>query len=262
MKLNDLKHWKTLWQIFKPKPKSFFKYHAINENLIKILVNNTLWAGAASELNDPYDCDFDMSQDFFKNKIIDKLSFKDMGISSVSNNDEKMFLDGLSSAFNEEQLKTFQQLTIEDLGVCCFSSKLNLELMWSHYANSGKGVCLEFDFNTSPEFLKKIIPINYSNKSILVNEDIDRVKAFFKKRKAWSYENEWRILNEVGAFSFNKKELIGITFGPRVSKEDFILVLETLKKYDHLATLSKCIYTKSGIEIKQILNPKEYLDKL
>lgn len=259
MKLKDIKHWKTLWQIFKPKPKSFFKYHAINENLIKILVNNTLWAGSASDLNDPYDCDFEMSHEFFKKTFIDKMSFKGVGENNERSEDEKWFWDGLASVFTTEQIKTFQKFSLKFLGVCCFSSENKSELMWSHYANSGKGVCLEFNFKSNPELLKKIVPVRYSNKSILVNEEIDRVKAFFKKRKAWSYEKEWRILNDVGTFHFNKEELIGVTFGPRVDRDDFTLVVETLAKYERLAKISMCIYNKSGIEIKQILDPKEYL---
>ena len=35
---------------------------------------------------------------------------------------------------------------IEGLGICCFSRTVDNYLLWSHYADSHKGVCLGFDF--------------------------------------------------------------------------------------------------------------------
>ncbi len=35
------------------------------------------------------------------------------------------------------------------IGVICFSSNYDNILMWSHYANNHKGICIEFDLNDS-----------------------------------------------------------------------------------------------------------------
>jgi hypothetical protein len=35
--------------------------------------------------------------------------------------------------------------TFKNIGICSFSSKPDIILMWSHYANGNSGFCLEFD---------------------------------------------------------------------------------------------------------------------
>lgn len=256
----NLRRVKTLWQIFKPKPKALYKYHRINRNLIKLLKNQSFWAGSASNLNDPYDCDFEMSKDFFKKRFIDKL-FSGEEYKSISEADKKSFLDGLGDAFTEEQIKTFQQFTLRFVGVCCFSSEPNSELMWSHYADSANGVCLEFDFKQNEEIRKKLIPVRYSNKIIHVKNDIDRFKAFIKKRKAWSYEKEWRIIENVGVIPFNKTALVRVIFGPRVKKECYSLILKALAKYGYTPIIAQCQYKKGGIEIIEAMDTKRFIEQ-
>jgi hypothetical protein len=257
--LQNLKHFRTLWQIIKPKPKSLYKYHSINRNLIRLLINNSLWAGSASNLNDPYDCDFEMSRDFFKTKFVDKL-FSGDEYKSIPDTDKKWFLDGLSSAFTKDQMKTFQQFSRKFIGICCFSSKPDSELMWSHYADSGKGICLEFNFSTNDKIKKKLIPLRYSNKAILAKNDVDVSKALIKKRKAWSYENEWRLIEDVGLIPFKREELVRVIFGPKVHKECYKLVLKALAKNGYTPILSICVYTKNGLVIKEIMDTKKFLN--
>jgi len=99
--------------------------------------------------------------------------------------------EALLLAIDESHLKAFQSSYRSDLGVCCFTTDPLHELMWSHYADSGKGVWLEFRFKNNPEIWKKNIPVSYSNKRISVNNEIDRFKALFRKRTSWRYEKEW-----------------------------------------------------------------------
>lgn len=257
--LTNLLHIRTFWQIFKPKPKALYKYHTINRNLIKLLVNNSLWAGSASNLNDPYDCDFEFDRAFFKEKIVDKL-LSGKEFNSIKEEDKKWFLDGLSSAFTKEQIKTFQQYSLKFIGICCFSSRPDSELMWSHYADSAKGVCLEFNFSNNDKIKKKLIPVRYSNRTIKVKNEFDRSKALIKKRKIWSYENEWRLIEDVGTIPFEKRELVRVIFGPRVKKDCFTFVLKTLTKHGYTPIISQCQYNKGGLEIKEIMDTKKFLE--
>ncbi|MEB2780012.1 DUF2971 domain-containing protein [Algoriphagus sp. C2-6-M1] len=260
MIFKNIKHLRTFWQILKPKPKALYKYHSINRNLIKLLRNNSLWAGSASNLNDPYDCDFEMSREFLKETIFDKLSIAENGRDPKSPNNEDWFWDGLASVLNEEQIKTFQRFSRQSIGICSFSSKPDSELMWSHYADSGKGICLEFDFSTNDYFKEKLIPIRYSNKVILAKNDLDRSKAYIKKRKAWGYEKEWRIIENVGTIPFNKTELVRVIFGPQVHKKCFEIVIKTLAKNGYTPIIAMCQYTKSGLEIEEVLDTKKFIE--
>ena len=95
--------------------------------------------------------------------------------------------------------------------ISCFSSINDSILMWSHYGDSHRGVCFEFEENR--DFFKKV---RYSNKrvNISLSDAISRVLAFdfinerlsyqdkkfsnimleplYTKSKEWSYENEIR----------------------------------------------------------------------
>lgn len=259
MNFGNIKHLRTFWQILKPKPKALYKYHRINRNLIKLLINNSLWAGTASNLNDPYDCNFEMSKEFFKEKFLNKM-FSGEEYKLIPEADKKWFLDGLGAVFTEDQIKTFQRFSLKFIGICCFSSKHNSELMWSHYADSAKGVCLEFDFRKNDSIKKKLIPVRYSDKTILAQNEVDISKALIKKRKAWSYENEWRIIQDIGIIPFDKSELVRVIFGPRVNRECYVIVLKALAKYGYTPIIAMCQYNKKGLEIKEVMDTRKFLN--
>lgn len=111
-------------------------------------------------------------------------------------------------------MKTF----LSQLTVSCFStSGWNNQLMWSHYANSYSGICIEYDFNAINEFIGFIYPVEYTSarptltlqdlgvKVILedgqnkvIQGETDMVSIFsylLAKNKCWEYEKEWRIIN-------------------------------------------------------------------
>lgn len=78
------------------------------------------------------------------------------------------------------------------------------ELMWSHYADSHKGFCIEYDLDVLCQAISKSFDIiselnvNYQvNRPIISKTDeIDDVlqKIFGTKSSAWKYENEFRLV--------------------------------------------------------------------
>lgn len=110
------------------------------------------------------------------------------------------------------------------LTISCFSSSgWKNPLMWSHYANSYGGFCVEYDFTNSKDFIGFIKKINYSKTRpniSLSDAGIDGLKNTVKddgstetdisrsevnveklieyltvKDVCWGYEEEWRIIN-------------------------------------------------------------------
>lgn len=97
--------------------------------------------------------------------------------------------------------------------ICCLSeinpSSIDSFLMWSHYANGHRGICLEYDTVTLlnrleclniDEKISFLLPVAYISD---INEEIQKltalgsgawITALFHKLKAWEYEQEWRIL--------------------------------------------------------------------
>lgn len=110
---------------------------------------------------------------------------------------------------------------LSKLTVTCFSaSGWDNQLMWSHYANSYSGICVEYDFEKMDKFIGFMYPVKYSSarptvslkdlgliefkkddngKLITQKVNINAIFSYLlAKNKCWSYEEEWRIINVEG----------------------------------------------------------------
>lgn len=101
---------------------------------------------------------------------------------------------------------TKKEKVINRIGVVCYTETNSNILMWSHYANSHKGLCFEFDSNQNP--VKrwknyKFHPINYSDSRKIDILEHGYVESFFKllttKSLHWEYEKEHRLITIKGS---------------------------------------------------------------
>lgn len=121
----------------------------------------------------------------------------------------------------DEKYLPFLTDFLSKLTVTCFSaSGWDNQLMWSHYANSYSGICVEYDFEKMDKFVGFMYPVKYASvrptvslkdlglvelkkdeNGNLVTEEVN-INAIFSyllaKNKCWSYEEEWRIINVEG----------------------------------------------------------------
>lgn len=105
----------------------------------------------------------------------------------------------------------FRMLDYLGTYVSCFSSENDSVLMWSHYAKSSTGICVEYNFNNLPEnhlLTKSIFPVRYSDSPVVLSDllDDENQKKFtypletavlcaaLNKSNVWSYEKEWRLV--------------------------------------------------------------------
>lgn len=132
---------------------------------------------------------------------------------------------------------------LSKITITCFSaSGWNNQLMWSHYANSYKGICVEYDFNKMNEFVGLMYKVNYSSeRPVIMLKDIGLtaiktdddgniqqgevntgsiLSYMLTKNKCWDYEEEWRIINHEDddkGFRFVKTPFVkSITIGLNV----------------------------------------------
>lgn len=141
-----------------------------------------------------------------------------------------MFVNFLMLNFNleiEVFLKNFLEKEKQDFyernnfGCACFTTNHYNRLMWSHYANSYKGFCIEYtmpnDLSNFKEIsendrylLANILPVAYSNRRFDLTDslikqllypltDEQRFELYkyeiLLKDAIWSYENEWRFID-------------------------------------------------------------------
>jgi len=116
---------------------------------------------------------------------------------------------------------------MEESAIACFASAGDVPLMWSHYADSHRGMCFVFQEQLKPTpFIAT--EVSYSEERPSVDLTNLRTIATFKsavlvKDKAWSYEGERRMLDYrrgPGNRSFPPECLIGLILGARISDSD------------------------------------------
>lgn len=155
-----------------------------------------------------------------KNEISEESILQIQGFNTLLEDVEEKLKMFRETEFKEAIAKFQNQLTV----TCLSASGWNNHLMWSHYTNSYKGICIEYDFSKMEECLGIIDKVSYKEKRPkvkfrdLIPGDINFVKDelgktvcvfdknaesdinkilphIFIKQDIWKYEEEWRIVN-------------------------------------------------------------------
>lgn len=148
---------------------------------------------------------------------------------------------------NDKYIPAFKKF-LSTMTISCFSaSGWQNALMWSHYANSYAGFCVEYDFNKMTNFIGFVEKIKYSstrptislkdvgisglqyvekedgtkNAEIVYAEtNLEKILEYITvKDTCWKYEEEWRIIN-IGEpntpYFIEMPEIKSITFGVNI----------------------------------------------
>ena len=137
---------------------------------------------------------------------------------NISEEEAEIWL--LTSSIQKELLQQY------DKGVCCFSSKPNSSLLWSHYGDQHRGLCVGYSLDRNPKpVLHKVIYDNNRNvptsliaEALLRNDssaisELDN-RVLLRKASPWKYESEWRLFGSIG-LNESPLKMIDITFGLR-----------------------------------------------
>ncbi|MCB0495103.1 MAG: DUF2971 domain-containing protein [Cyclobacteriaceae bacterium] len=223
---------------------NIYKFFGINQYLYDILISNQLYFASIKQFNDPYDCHLTFPaqitlKDFkvYVNSFIKAEDIRSKYIKAFKKNPEKFFspFKGLFKEF------------LDYHGICSFSKIKENLLLWSHYADSHKGVCLAFDYNLITEQFKQFDDVEYNDDPFLfdikdANNSIS--KTVLRKSKDWEYEKEIRFVMERSkSAAFNMNALREINFGSRCSKRNMLNIIYLIKKLGY----RKCKFLKAEI---------------
>lgn len=137
--------------------------------------------------------------------------------------------------------------TLFKIGCLCTSYKNRL--MWSHYADSHKGFCIEYDYNNvDEEYLSLLpLPVVYSDirpvppwRVALGNVTEHSEEAYAQimlglltKDKVWEYENEWRILiNSSEVDEVKMPKISCVYLGTAIEQKNRKQIIEIAKKHN------------------------------
>lgn len=217
---------------------TLFKFRKIDKRTIESLVFNEIYFSTPGEFNDPFDC---------KIKIIKSVEQAIL----MSNTDHKKFLTEIKENLNGLFKKIDDE--ISGYGVFCGSMNLNNHLMWSHYADSHRGISLAYEIPQHLMDYKQgivigISPVDYkenplrdwflnisSQKEKYRNFDIfltDLIVVLLtSKDLCWSYEEEGRIIaRKHGLNNIGHTALKQVCFGLKTPERDKELVKNILDK--------------------------------
>jgi hypothetical protein len=227
----------------------------LNEHTLSLLTRGELYFSSPREFNDPFDCwvpvfPSKITEEFVKNKMKEDSKFKEYIITEF-NRDISSFVKYHNNPMIDYDLKTrIHRKSLDDNLVCCFSTEHNNLLMWSHYAESHKGICLGIKcrYKNKVKYLDLIsekgkveIPIESVNYSLdgkkempipanMIKNDIIKKNSYLKA-KEWEYEKEIRAIitkEEVGSkiLKLRKNSIKEIYFGINVP---YKIILKTMK---------------------------------
>lgn len=158
----------------------------------------------------------------------------------------KLYTDHGIELSRPENIFRDMQKRLKAVGVFSLSESINSELMWAHYAGNHSGIALGFGSSPGCKLaqLRHLLPVSYAlekpifkagfksevafyatpdggSKSvnrISFEDDVFRA-AISTKTPAWSYEREWRYVEESSGLFDWPGPLVSITFGLKMAPE-------------------------------------------
>ena len=129
----------------------------------------------------------------------------------------------------------------------CLCTDPKNRLMWSHYADSHEGFCVEYDYsNPCDETLNILpLPVIYSEKRPLIpweaafEKTTENMESAYRqimlgmltKDSAWSYENEWRIfIDRKHSADLKMPQISCIYLGAAITEENRNKILAIAKE--------------------------------
>jgi hypothetical protein len=215
--------------------------YGMNKNTINMLKSGELFFSKPRDFNDPFDCFIDEIVDGTDEEFMKYLGEKGKSVE---------YIDEILRQKNSGELN-FKKLLEDDKSqdyfkVFCLSKKFDNILMWSHYADDHKGICIGFQIRSWKDslvikckegFLQKILGNNYlplyhvtydDNRPRpynIIKRDRNMICDFiYTKGKCWEYEEEYRIiLNDdillQNPLCIEENEIKEVIFGLRTPDE-------------------------------------------
>ena len=221
-----------------------YKFYKVNQYLFDTLISNHIYFSSIDQFNDPYDSHLALMG------TVSEENF-DLLLTSLKFTDEtkKLYLDAYKRNPDKmlDRFVEFYKGWLSYIGICCFSKRKDNILLWSHYADAHKGVCLGFDYALMKKRFPQFDEVEYSDDPFYFdasNPEISVSKAALRKASDWKYEEEVRFFVERKKNTdFLPEALIEVNFGARCTPRNMINIQYLLSRLDY----KNCKFYKSAI---------------
>lgn len=229
-----LPSWAVRSQVMSNYPRHLYNYLRFDSNATDsirnvrtMLVDSNFYLTDPGSFNDPFE---------FKNRLVldDDKTLRQFfeGIyrethpnSVLSTGAMSALLDTMMRDIKADPPEIFGALfETHGHGVHCFTPDPKSQLMWSHYADSHRGICLQFRTSLDVPTFLAAGPVDYCDDfpdfHVPTAPQADTVAMMTRKGTVWSYEKERRItmlaINS-RLLAFKPEALTGIILGSRFS---------------------------------------------
>jgi len=245
-----------------------YKYESINKYSVENLRNSQIFFKAPYQFNDPFDCSLNVSSFRYSDEDLVELYNYLVSIGKLGSAkpiiDVQHFPEALKCQLPEvfdDCVKVIEERQRLHLGCTCFTKLNNHILMWAHYADSHRGMCLEFDTRLPP--IDRAVQVSYSDEFPQINPikiitrantDIlnrESLKPLLTKFTCWEYEAEWRLfhIEPNKLFQYPIEALKGVYLGVDVSDSDFELICSIVRAHNKGIKLYRAQKSKLRYEI-------------
>ncbi len=168
--------------------KILYSFRDSSELLLSELAKKELGVSSPEEYNDPFDC---------------------LILSSIRQIEQQ---ENFNELMSHHDIKTFVD-ELQKIRVRCFVGEENTKtntptflntLMWAHYANSHKGICIKYSVNEDSPLLHdkdmgnlkkgRLDHVIYSDNLIENKGILNYGECFLTKSSVWEYEDEYRLV--------------------------------------------------------------------
>ena len=227
--------------------KRLYRFRSVDherlERSSRIFTHDELYFASPVQLNDPWEARphivvGDLSAPAYREKFVTCMLRWMMADRPENDPTEvRKWLENLPQKLAErsaqEQRDQYHK-SLEGYRICSFSDNATHPLLWSHYSDSHRGFCLEFDASTN--IFGTAMKVTYQDEYPSIDttesdDDINLKMSVLTKAQFWAYEGEYRVVsmepNEPWAlpvndhvFQYPAHLLTGVIFGCEMSQAD------------------------------------------
>ena len=249
------------------KPAKLYKYRSLapfdRRNTSRIITRHEVYFASRSQFNDPFDCKFIT---VWEGSDVAKVAFASraahMLYPAASPEKLQIVTKELASKYSgpdgADHILADQSQIVEEatrrIGIFSLSEVNSDILMWSHYADSHRGICLEFSEMDVGDYHKvkyvksvpRFNPLSEFRRDDETGSPVEQV--VLSKWKHWKYEKEWRILSfdrdrpdatGPGRYGYDPQQLTGVILGSQISEDDRDDVLRWCRDQSHDIAISQ-----------------------
>lgn len=243
-------------------PEKLYKYQTFNSYALRLLCEAEVYYANPKQFNDPLDCDPTITADV-DTKTLARLCLE-MGVAALGKDHAVTLLNNnrrMSAHYGEQieppdvekyyrhslkcDINRFLSTEMEKQGVLSLAGNWSCPLMWSHYADEHRGICIEYDLKEhhfcdlrkvsykAPRSIKASDLVAWKLNGCAEAADRVRSTFFFAKASEWQYENEWRDINKSNG-AYNAPSMISaVYFGLRCDSAVITSIVKTLSNASH-----------------------------